>query len=108
MMHDLQLELPLVHERGTRRSSKLPWRFDGRPDNATKQSGSTPTLIWPHQAAEGVGMSKDQQVTAVRVGNVPRQQFADAVEASASEYLLSPIALARCRQSLAHLYRMVD
>ena len=61
-----------------RRCGELLKQFDGRPENA-KQSGGAPTLVSQRQVAEQAGLSKRQQVTAVRVANVPEGEFEGAV-----------------------------
>jgi hypothetical protein len=69
-----------IQARAVRRCGELLKQFDGRPQNAAKQSGDAPTLISRREAAANAGISKDQQVTAVRVANVPAEQFEQAVE----------------------------
>lgn len=71
-----------IQGRAVRRAGELLKEFDARPQNASKQNGSTPTLIGRREAGEQAGMSRDQQVTAVRVANVPAEQFEMAVESA--------------------------
>ena len=71
-----------IRARAVRRAGELLKQFDARPKNAEKQSGDAPTLISRREAGEQVGMSKDQQVQAVRVANVPEQDFTEQVESS--------------------------
>jgi hypothetical protein len=59
--------------RAVQRCGELLKQIDARPQNAAKQSGATPTLISRREAAEQAGLSKDQQVTAVRVASVPKE-----------------------------------
>ena len=49
--------------------------FNGRGNN--QHSRDAPTM---RSAAKAAGVSKDQQVTAVRVSNVPAGTFEEAVE----------------------------
>jgi hypothetical protein len=72
-----------IRARAVRRCGELLKQFDARPANASKQSGDTPTLISQREAAGRAGLSKDQQVTAVRVANIPEAVFDDQVESEA-------------------------
>jgi hypothetical protein len=56
-------------------------QFDGRPLNASKQNDGTVSLISQKDAARNAGISVRQQVTAVRVANIPQEKFDAAVEA---------------------------
>lgn len=69
-----------IHGRALRRVGDLLKEFDGRPQNAMKQSRDAPTLISRREAAEQAGLSRDQQVTAVRIANVPAEEFEAAIE----------------------------
>lgn len=76
----LQKQAIRIQSRAIRRCGELLKEFDGRGGDHTK-SGGTPTLAPSRrEVAEDAGMSKDQQVTAVRVANVPVQAFEQAVE----------------------------
>ncbi|MER8373686.1 hypothetical protein [Mesorhizobium sp. M1406] len=68
-----------VKARAVRRAGELLKEFDARPANAAKQSNGDGTLISQRDAAEEAGMSKRQQVTAVRVANVPKAEFEAAI-----------------------------
>lgn len=68
-----------IRARAIRRCGELLKQFDGRPGNA-KQSAGDDTLISQRDVAEQAGMSKHQQVQAVRVANVPEEQFNTSVE----------------------------
>lgn len=81
-----------IRSRAIRRCGELLKMFDGRSENAKKQSGVDPTLISQREAAERAGLSKDQQVQAVRMANIPEEQFEMQVEA---EKPLSPSELAQ-------------
>lgn len=48
--------------------------------NAKKQSGDAPTLLSRRKVAKDAGLTKDQQVQAVRVARVPEDQFNEQVE----------------------------
>lgn len=70
-----------IRARAIRRAGELLKTFDGRPINAKKQSNGSDTLFpTQQQAAERVGMSKRQQVTAVRVANIDEKEFEEAIE----------------------------
>lgn len=69
-----------IQARAVRRAGELLKTYDGRPDNAKKQNGGDHTLISRADAAREAGMSPHQQTTAVRVANVPEDQFTEAVE----------------------------
>ena len=71
-----------VQARASRRCGELLKQFDGRPRNARKQNEGDPTLISASRGdvAREAGLSKDQQVTAVRVASLPQEDFEDAVE----------------------------
>jgi hypothetical protein len=69
-----------IQSRAVRRCGELLKTFDARPKNGAKQSVGAPTLVSQRDAANGAGLSKHQQVTAVRVANVPEEQFKDAIE----------------------------
>ena len=53
-----------------RRAGELLRQYDARPQNAAKQNAGGDILISQRKAAEAAGMSKRQQVTAVRVADV--------------------------------------
>lgn len=72
-----------IKARAVRRAGELLKQIDARPANAAKQSGGAPTLISQREAAEAAGLSKDQQVTAVRVANIPELEFETQVESDA-------------------------
>lgn len=68
-----------IRDRAIRRCGELLKQFDGRPENA-KQSEDDLTLMSQRQAAAEAGLSVHQQRTAVRVANVPDEQFEELVE----------------------------
>lgn len=74
-----------IQARAIRRAGELLNTLDGRPQNAAKQSDGTGTLFSRKEAGSEAGMSKRQQVTAVRVANVPQPDFDAAVEAEHDE-----------------------
>ena len=65
----------------SRRIDELLKQFDARVDNAKKQSDGSDTLISQRDAAEDAGLSKRQQVSAVRIANIPAERFERAIEA---------------------------
>jgi hypothetical protein len=69
-----------IQARAVRRCGELLKQFDARPQNAAKQSGDVPALISRAEAGADAGMSTHQIKTAVRVANVPAEQFEHAVE----------------------------
>lgn len=71
-----------IRARAIRRCGELLKEYDGRPDNAAKQSDGTGTLISKRDAAREAGLSKRQQDTAVRVANVPEADFEEQVESA--------------------------
>ncbi|MER8570636.1 hypothetical protein NKH19_00725 [Mesorhizobium sp. M1338] len=67
-----------VKARAVRRAGELLKEFDGKGRNQfSKDGGGAPTT--QRQAAEEAGMSKDQQVQAVRVANVLLDAFEAAI-----------------------------
>ena len=76
----LEKQARRIRARAIRRAGQLLKTFDARPGNAAKQSAPGDTLISQADAAAGAGMSKRQQVTAVRVATVPEPQFEEAIE----------------------------
>jgi hypothetical protein len=52
-------------------------QFDGRGDH--RKSGGAPTSS-QREVAQHAGISKDQQVQAVRVANIPAEKFEAAIE----------------------------
>jgi hypothetical protein len=67
-----------IQGRAVRRAGELLKEINGKGNN--QHSGGTPTKLTQREAAEQAGLFKDQQVTAVRVANVPAEQFEKAVE----------------------------
>lgn len=68
-----------IQARAIRRAGELLETFNkgvGRP----KENGTGADTISQRKAAERAGMSKRQEVTAVRVANVPETEFEEAVE----------------------------
>jgi hypothetical protein len=65
-----------IQARAIRRCGELLKQFDARGDH--RKSGDTPTS--QRAIAREAGLSKDQQVTAVRVANVSAEDFESAVE----------------------------
>jgi len=70
-----------IQARAIRRAGELLKEFQTSPRGGRPagNGGSAPTVS-QRQAAAAAGMSKDQEVTAVRVANVPQQDFDAAVE----------------------------
>jgi hypothetical protein len=77
---DLMKQATRIRDRAIRRMGEVLKQFDARPTNAEKQSEGDHTLISQRQAAEQAGITKHQQVQAVRVANVPQDDFERQVE----------------------------
>jgi hypothetical protein len=71
-----------IRARAIRRAGELLRQIDGRGgDRKTDNFKSISTNTFDQkQAAEKAGMSKRQQVTAVRVANVPESEFENQIE----------------------------
>jgi len=71
-----------IQGRAVRRAGELLKTFQTGPDGGrSKENGiGADTVSSQRQAAEAAGMSKRQEVTAVRVSNVPEPDFEAAVE----------------------------
>jgi hypothetical protein len=67
-----------IQGRAVRRAGELLKEINGKGNN--QHGGGAPTKLTQSEAAERAGLSKDQQVTAVRVANLPADQFEQAVE----------------------------
>lgn len=68
-----------IHARAERRAGELLKEFDGKGRNQySEDGGDAPTT--QREAADAAGLSKDQQVQAVRVANVPAELFETLVE----------------------------
>lgn len=70
-----------IKARAVRRAGELLKEFNQGVGNPAfrPNGGDTPTIT-QRQAAKDAGLSKDQEVTAVRVANVPQKEFEAAVE----------------------------
>jgi hypothetical protein len=68
-----------IKARAVRRAGELLKDFDARGDH--RKSGDAPTSS-QREAAEAAGLSKDQQVQAVRVANIPAPEFELQVESA--------------------------
>lgn len=70
-----------IQARAVRRMGELLKQFDGRGGDRSKTDGADSSAPTQKQAAQSAGISERQQVTAVRVANVPVEKFEAAVEA---------------------------
>jgi hypothetical protein len=68
-----------IRARAVRRAGELLKQFDARGDHR-KTDGGDGSSISQRDAAQGAGMSERQQLQAVRVANVPEQDFTEQVE----------------------------
>jgi len=66
-----------IQARAVQRCGELLKQIDARGEHM--KSGGAP--ISRREAADNAGLSKDQQVTAVRVANLPKEEFEAAIEA---------------------------
>jgi hypothetical protein len=69
-----------IQARAIRRCGELLQTFQSPGARTDKPSGDAPTRLTQRQAADAAGLSKDQEVTAVRVANVPAADFEAALE----------------------------
>jgi hypothetical protein len=72
-----------IQGRAVRRAGELLKEYDGRQGQnlpSAKNEGALTFSPTQREAAEQAGLSRHQQVTAVRVANVPAEQFEKAVE----------------------------
>ena len=72
-----------IQARAIRRCGELLKQFDGRGGDQSESTAADTFAPTQREAAEQAGMSKRQQVTAVRVANVPDNTFERAVESDA-------------------------
>jgi hypothetical protein len=72
-----------IQARAVRRAGQLLKTFQTGPKGGRPKSGGGTPTVSQRKAAADAGMSKDQQVTAVRVANVPEDIFEVAVESDA-------------------------
>ena len=76
----LQKQAIRIQSRAIRRCGELLKEFDGRGGDRTKTDGADTSAPTRREAAATAGLSERQQVTAVRVANVPAEQFEQVVE----------------------------
>jgi hypothetical protein len=69
---------------------ELMKQFDGRGRPEENKEGTRPNYSQAH-AARDAGLSAHQQKTAVRVANVPAEQFEAAVESDICEHRASTV-----------------
>jgi len=69
-----------IQARAIRRCGELLKTYEAPGTRTDKPSVGAHTKLTQRQAAEGAGLSKHQQVQAVRVANVPSEDFDVAVE----------------------------
>lgn len=67
-----------IQTRAVNRAGELLKQYDGSGRN--QHSRGAPTKLSQREVARAAGMSKDQQVTAVRLANVPPAKFDELVE----------------------------
>jgi hypothetical protein len=69
-----------IRDRAIRRAGELLQQLDGRGGDRSKSEGGHTSAISQAEAARDAGMSKHQQVQAVRIANIPREDFDRQVE----------------------------
>lgn len=72
-----------IQARAVRRCGELLKQYNGQGARTDQLSAGAHTKLTQQQIARDAGMSRHQQVTAVRVANVPLATFEEAVEAEA-------------------------
>lgn len=81
---DLELEhrAARIRARAMRRAGELLKQVDGRGGDRTKNDAADSFALTQKQMARDAGMSERQQVTAVRIANIPEPDFERQIEAS--------------------------
>jgi hypothetical protein len=79
---ELERKAARIRARAMRRAGELLQQFDGRGGDQIKSEGAHTYAPTQREAAEQAGMSKHQQVQAVRIASVPTAEFEKAVESS--------------------------
>lgn len=69
-----------IRDRAIRRAGELLKQIDGRGGDRSKTEGDHGSAITQRQAAANAGLSEHQQLQAVRVANVPADEFERQVE----------------------------
>lgn len=69
-----------IRDRAIRRAGELLKQIDGRGGDRSKTEGDHGSAITQRQAAANAGLSEHQQLQAVRVANVPADDFENQVE----------------------------
>ena len=69
-----------IRDRAIRRAGELLKQVDGRGGDRSKSEGTHTFAMTQSEAAREAGLSKHQQVQAVRVANVPADDFEKQVE----------------------------
>jgi hypothetical protein len=69
-----------IKSRAIRRCGELLKQFSAPGSRTDKPSGDAPTRLTQREAAERARLSKDQEVTAVRVASVPGETFEKLVD----------------------------
>ena len=77
---DLMKMATRIRDRAIRRAGELLKQVDGQGARTDKLSEGANTKFTQNEAAREAGMSKHQQVTAVRVASVPAEEFERQVE----------------------------
>ena len=70
-----------IQARANRRCGQLLKRFQTSPEGGRPKNGGGGSPVSQRQAAKSAGLSKDQEKKAVRVANVPEDEFERKVEA---------------------------
>lgn len=77
---ELEKRAMRIRARAIRRCGELLKQFDAKGRNQHEDSKGDHTTLSQREAAEQAGITKHQQVQAVRVANVPAPQFEEQIE----------------------------
>ena len=95
-----------IRARAIRRCGELLKQFDGRGGDRTKSDATDTFAPTQRDIAEQAGMSKRQQVTAVRVASVPAGHF----HCFCSSAMVAPITISVCSGGrwMARIWRRME
>lgn len=91
-----------IRDRAIRRAGELLQQIDGQGARTDQLSAGVHTKFTQEQAARDAGMSKHQQVQAVRIANIPREDFDRQVD-SDKPPTLSQLAVQGIKRPLVDL-----
>lgn len=79
---ELMKQATRIRDRAIRRTGELLKQYDGQGTRTDKPSVGVHTKFTQREIARDAGLSKHQQVTAVRVANIPAADFERQVESN--------------------------